>query len=301
MITVFGSIGIDIIATGPKLPRPGETLRGTDFTTAPGNKGANQAVAALRAGGDMRLVGCVGNDEYAIGALSELTRDKADLSGVRRVDATTGIAVIFVGDGDNMIMVVPGANAHVDKDMATQVIAAMSAGDTLVLQEEIPIEVSRLVLELVRAKGIVSILNTAPFSEYSAELAALASIVVANETEFDGLFGRKCTASERREAVLAHAQDKRQTIIVTLGPDGAIAAQSDGTFLSVPAPKIIALDTVGAGDTFCGYLAAGLDKGMGLEDAMRRAAIAGSLACLKSGAQPAIPYAQEVDAHVDAK
>lgn len=296
MITVFGSIGFDIIASGPKLPRPGETLRGTDFTTAPGNKGANQAVAALRAGADMRLVGCVGKDEYATGALSELTRDMADLSHVRRVNETTGIAVIFVGDGDNMIMVVPGANAHVDKDMAAQTIADMSSGDTLVLQEEIPTAASRHVLELARTKGIISIFNTAPFSEYSAELAALASIVVANETEFDGLFGRKCSAPERREAVLAHAAVQNQTIIVTLGPDGAIAAQSDGTFLSVAAPKITPLDTVGAGDTFCGYLAAGLDKGMALEAAMRRAAIAGSLACLKSGAQPAIPYAAEVDA-----
>ena len=297
MITVLGSINLDLTANATRLPSPGETVGGTDFTTAAGGKGANQALAALRAGAEMRMIGAVGDDAFATGALAELEREGADLTGVAKVAGASGIAVILVGgDGENMIVVVPGANASVDEAMARAAVAAMQKGDYLVLQQEIPSASTAAALDAAKAAGVISVFNTAPFTDDSPALAAKADIVIANETEFALLVGREVEGDALADAALALAKAKGQTIIVTLGGDGALAATKTGEILSVAAPKITPVDTVGAGDTFCGYLAAALDAGEGLSEALARAAMAGGLACLKPGAQPAIPYAREVDA-----
>src|SRR5690606_31651509 len=142
-------------------------------------------------------------------------------------------------------------------------------------------------------QGMVSILNTAPFLDSTATVAPLADILLANETEFELLSGRGL--DELDAAMADWARTHKQTVIVTLGKDGARAVTREGEAISVAALPVKPVDTVGAGDTFCGYLAAGLDAGLGLEAAMRRAAVAGSLACLSPGAQPAIPFAAAVD------
>jgi ribokinase len=160
------------------------------------------------------------------------------------------------------------------------------------LQQEIPQAATERALDLAREKGVTTILNTAPFLATTPALAPKASIVIANETEFALMAGD----AEPLEALMSGwAKKHGQTIIVTLGPDGARAATPEG-LISVPALKVTPVDTVGAGDTFCGYLGAGLDAGLGLEAAMKRAAVAASLACLKPGAQPAVPMASEVEA-----
>jgi ribokinase len=215
---------------------------------------------------------------------------------MRKAEAATGIAMIFVdAEGENVIAILPGANGTVSAADADTGLIELSANDTLLLQQEVPQSATRRALEIARQKGTRSVLNTAPFLPDTAEIAPLADIVVANETEFALLSGRPI--EELDAAMDEWVKKTGRTIVVTLGPDGARAVSPEGKF-SVPAYKVTPVDTVGAGDTFCGYLAASLDAGLGLEQAMRRAAVAGSLACLNPGAQPAIPVAKDVDALV---
>jgi ribokinase len=293
MITVFGSINLDLIGRVSRIPLPGETVPGTSFSTAPGGKGANQALAAKRAGAMVRLVGAVGKDNMAEQALALLKAGNVDLTAVRHLDQQQGVAMILVDDaGENVIGILPGANGAMTPDDADKAVGNLSSKDVLVVQQEIPQAATMRALGLARLNGSTSILNTAPFLDTTAAVAGTASIVVANETEFALLAGG--TVGDLRTAMDLWATSRKQTIIVTLGPDGAIAATPE-TMLHVPALAIEPVDTVGAGDTFVGYLAAGLDAGLDLEAAMGRAAVAASLACLKPGAQPAIPTASEVD------
>jgi ribokinase len=298
VITVFGSTNLDQIGTVSRLPRPGETVAGGTFSMAAGGKGANQALAARRAGARVRHVSAVGEDAFADLALALLRPDGVDLSGMRQVEGATGIAMIFVdGRGENVIAILPGANGRVSPDDAEVALAGMRGGVMLV-QQEIPQAATERALDLAREHGITSVLNTAPFLDSTAAIAHKAAILIANETEFELLSGRGLSYLDA--AMADWARQHNQTVIVTLGGDGARAATADGRRIAVAALPVTPVDTVGAGDTFCGYLAAGIDAGLDLETAMRRAAVAGSLACLKPGAQPAIPRAAEVDAAMPA-
>jgi ribokinase len=295
LIIVIGSINLDLIASVERLPDPGETVAGDAFKTAPGGKGANQALAAARAGGEVRMIGAVGKDAFAAEALACLREGKVVLSGVDEVGTATGTAHIFVDShGENVIVVVPGANGAVTPGNLAK--ANPKKGDILLLQHEIPQPTIEAALDAARAAGATTILNTAPFRTEAASCLGKADYVVANETEFD-LYGEllKLRGRDRPARMKSFAESTGRTIIVTLGGDGVLAATPEA-FFEAPALKITPVDTVGAGDTFCGYLAAGLASSLGLKDGLRRAAAAGSLACLKPGAQPAIPLATEVDA-----
>ncbi|MCC8931641.1 ribokinase [Rhizobium sp. 'Codium 1'] len=297
MITVFGSINMDLVATTPRLPKPGETVSGTGFATAAGGKGANQALAAKRAGASVRMVGAVGRDEFAAPALDLLEKAETDLSGVARVDGPTGTALILVGgDGENMIAVVPGANGTLSPGQAAEAVSGSKPGDILMLQLEVPAASVKAALEAAKAQGVRTVLNTAPLIAEAADLAKLADIVIANETEFELLVGREAlTADQREQMLLQMHTETGQILIITLGAEGVVAAEG-GRLHRTKGLKIEPIDTVGAGDTFCGYLAASLDSGLMLSEAIRRAAVAGSLACLKPGAQPSIPVSDEVSA-----
>ena len=295
MIVVIGSVNLDLIATVDRLPGAGETVPGDSFSTAAGGKGANQALAAARAGEKTRMIGAVGKDAFAADALALLRAGGVDLTGVREAHAATGIALILVaGDGENMIAVVPGANGTVlPGDLAR---AALAKGDVVLLQHEIPLQTVEAALEAAREAGAVTLLNTAPFRAEAATLLAKADYVVANETEFD-LYGEALAlrGRDRPTRMQAFSANTGRTVIVTLGGEGVMAA-TPAEFLKIDALPITPVDTVGAGDTFCGYLGAGLSAGLSLPEALRRAAVAGSLACLKPGAQPSIPLAAEVEA-----
>ncbi|MEM9104831.1 MAG: ribokinase [Pseudomonadota bacterium] len=297
MITVLGSVNMDLIATVDRLPQPGETVAGHSFTTAAGGKGANQALAARRAGASVRMCGAVGQDEFADPALVHLSDAGVGLSEVRRVNTPTGTAHILVdATGENQIVVVAGANGAVTAADADNSIAVMSGGDHLLLQLEIPAEAIRTAMQDARQRGVVTVLNIAPLTDEAEELASHADIVIANETEFERLASTgSLTADQREMALMRLHENSGQTLIVTLGSEGVIAAR-DGSLHTAPGLAIEPVDTVGAGDTFCGYLAADLDRGHGFGTALRRAAIAGSLACLKPGAQPSIPMESDVDA-----
>ena len=295
MITVFGSINMDLIANTERLPEPGETVAGTSFATAAGGKGANQALAARRAGSFVRMVGAVGKDGFSKPALSLLDQAGVALAAVDHVDGPIGTALILVGGtGENMIAVVPAANGSVNERQARAAVEAMSAEDVLMLQLEVPAAAVEAALQAARAKRIRSILNTAPLTADAARLAKLADGVITNETEFELLTGQAGLRPNEREDLLRkmHAETG-QTVIVTLGAEGVVAVQ-DGQLFHAHGLDIQPVDTVGAGDTFCGYLAAGIDSGLTFSEALRRAAVAGSLACLKPGAQPSIPLAEEV-------
>jgi ribokinase len=300
MITVFGSINMDLIATTERLPGPGETVVGSTFATAAGGKGANQALAARRAGSEVRMVGAVGNDGFADPALALLQSSGTDLSAVTRTNISTGTALILVGDdsGENMIAVVPGANGTIGEAQAELAVEAMAPSDTLMLQLEIPPGAVEAALRAAKAKGIRTMINTAPLTADAVRLAGLADIVVANETEFERLAGCTISDAQAREEILCRLHGETgQTFVVTLGGEGVVA-MLDGEILSATGLKIEPVDTVGAGDTFCGYLAASLDQGISFADALRRAAVAGSLACLERGAQPSIPEASSVEAQL---
>ena len=293
MITVFGSTNIDQIGVVSRLPRPGETVAGSTFAMAAGGKGANQALAARRAGSVVRHVTAIGDDSFAELALAELRAAGVDLTRARVTDGASGIAMILVDpEGENVIAVLPGANAQVSADDAVAAIEGMQPGDLLLLQQEIPHEATLAALEAARRRGIATMLNIAPFLPGTHEAAALADVLVANEMEFAQLIGDD--AADLPEAIRRRAFDHRQTVVVTLGPRGVVA--SNGRELwHVPALRIEPVDTVGAGDTFCGYLADGTARGLSFDAALHRAATAASLACLKPGAQPAIPLAADVD------
>ncbi|CAG1014830.1 ribokinase [Rhizobiaceae bacterium] len=295
MITVIGSINLDLIATVDRLPKPGETVPGSSFATAAGGKGANQALAAARAGASVRMVGAVGNDAFADEALALLDTGGVDLSGVARTGEPTGTALILVGgDGENMIAVVPGANGTVSA--AAVDALRFGKGEHLLLQHEIPLATVARALDAARRAEAVSILNTAPFRIEAAPLLAKADLVIANETEFDFYAAALALEGAGREGRMGDFCAKTgRTVIVTLGGDGVVAATPEG-IVRAEALRVTPVDTVGAGDTFCGYLAAGLAEGLSLPEAMRRAAAAGSLACLKPGAQPSIPLEADVAA-----
>jgi ribokinase len=295
MITVFGSINVDLVCRVAHLPHPGETVSGQDYVLIPGGKGANQALAARRAGAGVRLIGTIGDDDLGKVALSELTPAGVDLSGVSRRQGTTGVAIIPVDDaGENMIVLSPGANAVT---RAEQVPAGgIGRGDTLLLQMEVPFEENLKVARAAAAAGARVVLSVAPFLALSPEEVAAVSILVVNQHEAADFARSLQLAGDGAEAtVTALSARLGRTVIATLGPDGAIAAGSDGV-IKVPAIPVKPVDTTGAGDTFAGVLAAYLDEGADMRSAMARAAAAGSLACTRHGAQPSFPMRTEIEA-----
>lgn len=293
MITVFGSINVDLVTRVERIPRPGETVHGSDYVLVPGGKGANQAIAARRAGAEVAMIGAVGDDTMAETALRELKADGVNLGGVATSPGTTGVALITVDRaGENVIVLSPGANGRARFAPPDRTID----GGTMLLQMEVPFAETVAAARWAAGHGITPILSIAPFSPLpAADLAPFAMIVV-NEHEAAALasaYGLDTGAPSSTVAALADRLGK--TVIATLGPEGAVAATGTET-LAVPALKVDVVDTTGAGDTFAGALAAFLGEGMTLGGAMSAAAIAGSLACTGEGAQPSFPRRDAIDA-----
>ena len=288
MIVVVGSINLDLVARVPRLPRPGETLAGASFAVHPGGKGANQALAARRAGADVALVGAVGDDAFAEPALALLRADGVDLGAVGRVAAPTGVALIHVdAAGENAITVVAGANATVT--VAAVPESALDAKTIVVMPLEIPLSTVAAVAAWARARGARVVVNAAPAAALPAEALAAIDVLVVNEHEAVAVatpFGVPvepaafCAAMHARFGMAA---------IVTLGARGAVAVDAGGGRIALPAPQVDVVDTVGAGDALIGALAAALDRGASLHDALRDGLAAGSLACTREGAQASLP------------
>lgn len=291
MIVVFGSLNIDLVARVPVLPRAGETVLGPDYMAVAGGKGANQALAARRAGAEVAMVGAVGRDGFADVALASLVAAGIDTSRIARVEAPTGAAFIAVdAQGRNQIVVAAGANAHA---RATQLDGlAAGPGDTLMLQWEVPEPEIRAAARWGRDRGLRVMLNRAPAGPVPADLMALLDLLVVNEHEALAL-GEAPEDPVRLAERLSERH--RLAVAVTLGAEGAML-WADGICHEAPAVPVKVVDTTAAGDTFCGALAAALDRRRGYETAVEFACAAGSLACESLGAQPSIPHRAAIEA-----
>ena len=287
MILTFGSINADVIVPVPRLPQPGETVLGGRYELLPGGKGANQALAARRAGARVMLAGAVGRDGFAAVALGSLRDEGVDTHLVRDLDIPTGCAVITVSaTGDNTIAWAPGANMGVRCGWVPDEL--LGSETTLVVQLEVPVGETGVLIRRVHSRGGRCLLNLAPALPIDLGLLPEIDLLVANESE-------AATLSLHPTEI---ARRLRQGLIVTRGAAGASAFFADGRAIPVPALTIQPVDTTGAGDTFIGVLAATLDLGVGLEAALRRASAAAGLACLARGAQTAMPDAAAIDAAI---
>ena len=285
MIVVVGSVNRDLVARVEHHPAPGETVLGTGHEAMPGGKGANQAVAAARLGSEVVFVGRVGADEAGTCLATELVCEGVDAGHVAvDEEAPSGLAIITVDDaGENSIVVSPGANGRVTSDDVKGAAAVLMAATVTLLQLEIPLKAVTAAAQT--ATGVV-ILNAAPAATLPDDLLQATDVLVLNRGELEALTGSDDPASARSLPV--------PVTVVTLGPDGArvVRAESDESF---PSPQVTPVDTTGAGDTFCGALASGLDKGFSLEASVRRAVVAGSLAVTAIGARSGMPTNPELE------
>ena len=286
MIVVFGSINLDLIFALPHIPAPGETVLGPTTRIEPGGKGANQAVAAARDGARVIMAGAVGRDALAADALKLLQLANVDLTRVATTETTTGCAAIAVDpDGKNAIAVGSGANLLA---VHTQIEDALLTPETtLVLQMEVPAEQTAALIRRARARRSRIILNFAPAAALPLEALKAVDILTVNETEADWLaahLGCAATAHSIQTALGV-------TVIRTLGENGVETATQH-----IPAHRIKPTDTTAAGDCFVGVLAAALDRGQSLTEALHRATTAAALCCLKPGSQSSLPWAAEMDA-----
>jgi ribokinase len=294
-VVVFGSINMDMVTRSPRLPRPGETLTGHAFTTAPGGKGANQAVACARLGIPTRMVGRIGQDVFGQALRDGLASYSIDVGAVTVTPGASGVAAVSVDDaGENTIVVVPGANGAVGSDDLTRLDAALAGARVLLLQLEVPLEAVVAAARLARTRGVTVMLDPAPARELPPELYALADIITPNETEAAALVGGSLEGDQavQHAAQMLHKRTGG-TVIIKLGAGGAFLLDAAGGRFA-PSFPVIAVDTVAAGDAFNGGLAAGLCEGLPLGDALRWGLAAGALAVTKPGAQEAMPNRNEL-------
>jgi len=295
-VVVVGSSNTDLVSRATRLPRAGETVFGSAFSIYPGGKGANQAVAARRAGAEVSFVGAIGSDAFGAARRDELAAEGIDLAHLSEIDgATSGVAQIVVdASGENQIVVVPGANNLVSDQSAE---AAISAGcDVLSLVLEV--SMSAVTAALSTPRDGVAVLNAAPFDPRVVSLLEQVDILVVNESEASDILGAPLESADVERAMSAALEllsfGPRSTII-TIGPAGAVVADDAGT-RAVAAPKVEVVDTTGAGDCFCGVLAAWLAGDASLDDAVAAAVVAGSLAVTIAGAQPSMPSRSAIEA-----
>lgn len=293
-VVVVGSINVDLVAFAGRLPRPGETVLGSAFERHPGGKGSNQAIAAARAGAEVEMVGAVGQDALGDFMLETLDGFGVATAGVARVAAATGVALITVGAGENQIVVVPGANHALDKARAEQL--AIGPDDACLAQLETPPEVVAAAFERARSAGAITILNPAPALPEGAGLIPLADVVVLNESECAAYAGSAPSGARAAARSLGLRPD--QGLVLTLGGAG-VAALWNGHAITLPAHAVEALDTTGAGDCFCGFLAAGLARGEEPETAIRLANAAAALAVSRRGAASSLPTYWEAQSLLD--
>ena len=285
MLLVAGSANLDFVVRAPHIPAPGETVLGRDFKTFPGGKGANQAVACARAGGAVtHMLLALGDDAFAVPLEASLQGAGVQLHRVRVKDQATGTAFICVSDdAENAITVAPGANLA----LRAADLPPLDGFSHLLLQLEIPLEAVLAYAAAARARGVKVVLNAAPAQRLPSELLALVDVLIVNEGELAVVSGHQGGVAECLDRIAV------SNVVVTLGRRGCCARTESG-FLTQTAFEVVAVDTTGAGDTFCGALVAALSQGCGWPEALRTASAAGALACTRLGAQASIPTRSEV-------
>ncbi|MBS2211416.1 ribokinase [Carboxylicivirga mesophila] len=297
-VVVIGSSNTDMVVTTATMPKPGETVFGTVFNVHQGGKGANQAVAAARAGAQVTFIAKVGNDEFGQNAISAYQQDGIDTSHVLVDDQlSTGVAMITVDQttGENSIIVVSGANAALLPDEVKGLEDVIRSADVLLVQLEIQLETVKTALALAKKYGVKTILNPAPAGILSHDLLKLVDILIPNETEAEQLSGRQLLDMESKKRVvselLVHVDE---AVILTMGAQGVLLKMKNENEQIITAQKVKAIDTTAAGDVFCGYLASCLSDNVAITEAIEVAKNAAAIAVTRRGAQPSIPFINEL-------
>jgi ribokinase len=297
-VVVLGSLNMDLVVRTTRIPRPGETVHGHDFGTVPGGKGANQAAAAARLGAHVTMLGRVGQDAFGDAMVENMLIQGVETGYILRDRREpSGIALIQIqDDGDNSIVVAPGANGRVSTEDVDRAVDLIWGASFLVTQFEVPLPTVHHAIGVAASKGVPVILNPAPAYAVDADWLTGVYCLVVNETEAETLTGLPVTSlAEARTAGIELQAMGVPVVIVTLGAQGALLV-ADGKPLHVPARQVDVVDTTAAGDAFIGGLVASLDRGMDLRDAVHYATCAGSLATTVLGAQTSLPDKAAVDA-----
>lgn len=296
-IVVLGSSNIDIVAKMKSLPLPGETVGNARLKEANGGKGANQAVAAARLGGDVTFLTCLGDDLNGHKLKMNFSTDGIDTQYIKfSQDSPTGTALIFVAEtGENSIAVIPGANSDFRPEDVEKLTGPIKRAEYLLLQQEIPSETVSAAIELASEAGVKVVLNPAPMRPVSDEVLSKIYLITPNETEAAKIVDRPVeTEDDAKEAAKLLKAKGVKNVIITLGSKGSLICGS-GEALIVPARTVSAVDTTAAGDVYNGALVTALSENKSLEEAARFATICSSISVTRLGAQPSIPYRKEVD------
>lgn len=287
-VVVLGSLNMDEVVVVPHLPAAGETVVGGSLRTTPGGKGANQAVAAARLGGEVHMVGRVGRDHFGATLRSSLAEEGVGVDALLDDAEPSGTALIIVdARGENQIAVAPGANGRIDEADVERALDLVGEGDVLVAQLEIPLQAVGAAMRGARARGARTVLNAAPAVRLAPELLQALDVLVVNQHEAAVLAGG---AGDEGATLLAMGP---RAVIVTLGGDGSLLRTAAGV-RRAPAPRVEVVDTTAAGDAFVGALARWLAAGRALEEALPYANAAGAHAAAHAGAQTSLPGAGDV-------
>ena len=294
-VLVIGSLNADLVVRCARMPETGETLIGRSLTRTPGGKGLNQAIAAARDGAAVDMCGCVGYDETGGWLREELDSEKVDDAFITQVDDTSGTALIEVDDeGRNRIVVVPGANSLLTAAHAVAAVAAQPEGSVVLASLEVPIDTVTAGIIAARERGLTTIVNPAPAAPLPPELLAATDVLIPNEHEVLELTG----AATIDDAITELLSAGVGTVIVTLGDKGVRWSGAFGTG-AFPSLEVQAVDTVAAGDAFCGVTAAAWARGWEGEAALTRGLVAGAITVTRPGAVASLPRKAEIDAAID--
>lgn len=290
VIAVVGSAMMDLTAYADVLPEPGQTLAGQLFTTGFGGKGANQAVMAAHCGATVHFIGKLGKDVFGTSIANNFVNVGIHSEYVQRSDTPSGVAHIWVdGNGENRIIIIPGANHEIEPTSAIRAIDSIKDLSVVVGQCEIKQEVTLAAFKAAKARGCTTILNPAPYQEISEDLLAVSDWIIPNETEFRELHGQSPTSDE-----ILKAFRPGKNSIITLGSRGAVLISAEGNLTRVEAPQVKAVDTTGAGDCFVGTFAFNLAIGKDPVEAMTQGIKIASLSVTRIGAQSSYPNQTEI-------
>lgn len=300
-IVVIGGFTMDLVVKTPRAPENGETILGTNFKRYPGGKGANQAVAAARLGGNVTMIGKLGTDSFGDEVFAMLEQDQINTEYIGREPAyPTGIgSIVLDQNGDNRIIVIPGANSQVKAEHLPSYSEALIQANMLLVQLELDFEMNQKAVEMGFEMGIPVLLNPAPGRELSDEILAKVTYLTPNETEAEIITGISIKTVEDAKAAVQYLLDKGvKVVVMTMASEGALIGDKEG-IRHIPGYKVKAIDTVAAGDSFNGALAYSILKGNSLDESVRFANAVGALTVTKEGAIPSLPYAKEVEAFLN--
>lgn len=293
-ILVIGSLNVDFVIHTNYLPQIGETVTGYGFKTNPGGKGANQAVAASRLGGNVKMLGTVGNDIFGTNLIGCLDENNVGIEAVSTVNSSTGVAVITVYDGDNHIILDKGANEHLTIELINKYESILKWADIVIFQLEIPVETILYAARVAKKHGAIVVLNPAPVKELPDELYTYTDILIPNESEAANLLEAELNTIEDRCSAIAKFKSKGiEQVIITLGKDGCI--YNDGNNIeSYGAYNVETVDTTAAGDSFIAAICTSLAEGKTIEQAVSFATAVSAIVVGRNGAIPSLPTKNEV-------